>query len=191
MATFPTSPIPNSTDAPSVFDPVFESRYDGGAIATRSRFLKARRIFVLSFTTDVNGYYIIEDFMHQVRGRALTFDWTYPQVQSIEEVKDTTPIGLVTRFNHQFSTGDRVVITDCNPAVNGVQTVTRTGPFDLTVDGTTASGTQNDGGKITWYFPKMRFVIPEGTRPAPTKLRGPLTDNHGIVRYQVTLEEDF
>ena len=191
MATYPAVPVPNSTDPPAYLDPVIEARFDSGAIATRSKYLRRRLTITLNYTTRIDQYYIIDAFINEVRGRAQTFDWTYPHGQSIEEVKDTTPIGITFQYPHAFSTGDLVSITNANPSINGIHTVTRTSEIDLTLDGTTNSGTQNDGGKMTWYFPKMRLVLANGLQPAATKLRGPLTDNHGIVSYSVTLEEDF
>lgn len=191
MATFPTIPRPNSAEVPTWVDPALEARFDGGAIATRSKYLKRRAIITLLYITDMNGYYTLSDFSDEVRLRALTFDFTFPQSHTIIEVKDTTPIGIVTKAFHGFRTGNQVQIANANPSVDGLRMITRTNADDFTLDGTTASGTVNNGGSVALYFPKMRFVFPQGAFPAPAKLRGPTTDNHGLVQFGLTLEEDF
>ena len=191
MATFPSTPIPNSAEAPAWVDPVIEARFDGGSIATRSKYLRRRAIITLQYVTDMNGYYALSDFSDEVRQRALTFDFTFPQGHTIVEVKDTTPIGIVTKTSHGLRTGQQVQIVNTNPSVDGLRTITRTSSDDFTLDGTTASGIVNNGGRVFLYFPKMRFVFPQGSFPAPGKLRGPITDNHGLVQFGLTLEEDF
>ena len=191
MATYPTSPRPNDTGLPAAFDPALESRFDGGSISTRSKYLTERSIIVLSYTTYLTEYRIFEDFRRQVRGRALTFDFTYPWGETIQEVKDTTPVGLVTQANHGFATGQQVTLTNVNPSIDGVHTITVTGLDSFSLNGTTASGTANNGGNAARYFPKMRLVVTGNTMPAPTKLSGPPTNNEAIVQYIMTLEEDF
>ena len=190
MPTFPALPKPNSVEPPSLFDPALEVRFDGGAIATRSKYTAARQSFRLFFTTDLDDWYIINDFVHDVRGRGLTFDWTFPDPHTVTDATAATPIAITTTASHGLRTGQTVIVAGVNAEANGQRVVTRTGATTVTLDGTVGVSPASQGS-IGLYFPKMRLVLPAGEWPAPRKLTGPVRDNIAYLQYALTVEEDF
>lgn len=191
MATYPDSPMPRSVNLPSINDPLIESRFDNGAIATRTKYTKVRKSYVLLYIGRLDDYYTIADFVEYVRGRALTFDWVFPWPSSVVNATDATPIAISTYALHNLQTGNVVEVADVAPVANGQHIITRIGPTALTLDGTVGV-VPSQTGTITRYFPKMRLLLgTNNTFPAPEKIEGPPSDNQGIWRWSVTLEEDF
>ena len=190
MATYPAFPVPNNAGLQTSRDPVLEAQFDGGTIATRSKYLRQRRLFRLAYGLTLDEYFILWNFRQEVRGRALTFDWTYPQVYIVASATATTPIQIETGAFNGLITGDYVNITNVNAQANGIHRVTRLGPRTVSLDGTTGSVTSSSG-QLAWHFPKMRLALQNGEWPAPEKLSGPAVDNLAVVQFAVTLEEAF
>ena len=190
MPTFPATPLPQNTGLPAIEDTVLESRFDQGSIATRAKYTRSRKRFPLTYIGTLDEYYVFTDFFEDVRGRATTFDWTFPHPSTVVAASADTPIVITTRTSHGLRTGDQVVVADVNGQANGQRVVTRTGTSTVTLDGTTGIATASSG-TITRYFPQMRFVLSAAGWPSPEKLDGPPRDNHAILRWVITLEEGF
>lgn len=197
MVSFPTIPRHRDVSPVAASDPVHSFRADSGLEITRARFSRPLLSFALSYLVDYQGYLQMRDFfMRETRGRALTFDWTFPHGHTIVTESTGTPIAITVAASHGLITGNQVVITGASASANGTHTVTHVDGDTVTLDGTGA-GPGGTTGQMAPFYPKMRFrdtAFPAATRfaPGPLKDRGERTiGGTGLWTFSIVIDEAF
>ena len=189
MVMFPNIPEPRSTTPLPFIRPTVRSQFDGGAIATRAKYLNRRVVSLqLGYLGTMDEFQTLSDFWESVAGSALTFEFEYPYPQTIVQGTAGTPYTITTAFQHGYETGEQVSIGNVGGGIDGKHTITRVTPVQFTLDGT-SGGIGVTSGLATRYFPRMGFV---GDILGPFQPQfgfGAPVDDQGMLIWTLTLEE--
>ena len=158
MPTFPSDVRILRTATPIIYsDDQFVSQFDGGAIATRSKFLNRRGSVRLEYIVNHDNYLYLTDFFDEVRGATLTFDFTFPYPHTECTTTASTPVSVTTRFRHGYRTGEWVFVSGTEPGVDGARQITRVSATEFTLDGTTGTSASRVA-RVSRHFPTARFI---------------------------------
>lgn len=199
MAVYPESPRPRQITPLPFNRASITSQFDGGAISTRTKYLRRRVVQLqLAYTVRFNEYSVLLDFFAETAQSVLPFEFYYPVPHAIANVFVGSPAQMSFYYPHGYQTGEQVYIRN-NAALDGTYTITRLNANNVTVDGTSV-GTAAAGGHSGRYFPKMR-VTGDTFGPFASQ-RGPhglaaahpvpgLTRAGAYVSFSVILEETW
>lgn len=195
MPTWPpvTTIAPYSCSPHGIIDPVLRFSSDQGYEIRRSRHSRSRRTYQLVYWENAHLIMLLLDFIErEIRGGALSFDWTYPYPMRITQITAATPNLVQTPWHHGLQTGDQVVITN-SATHNGIRTVTRVNLNNVSLQGTAGGSPEAAGGLIAAYFPYMSLQL-DGDALAPPELQhsfGAFRDNESLARLTVSFKEEF
>ena len=190
MPTFPTTPAPLRCTMPAYTDPAYVSQYQGGAIATRSKYLRRRAMYRVDYLVTTEGLNQLADFWETTRGTVLPFVFVYPYPHINIVATDTTPVVVTTPYAHGYQTGYQVMVTNANATINGIQTVTRVTAVSFSLDGTSGGGGAADG-QVARYFPTMRFSSDTFPLPEPIDGIGAGFGASGLFAINFDIEESW
>jgi phage-related protein len=85
--TWPTVQLPLSVDE-TIEDPSIRVEFESGIVQTRPRYTRMRGIWGLSWA-NMRGadYRTLRTFFRQMKGGALSFNWTHPRDKTAYEVR--------------------------------------------------------------------------------------------------------
>jgi hypothetical protein len=193
MAQYPIVPAPSSVSAHASIDPVLRYSTDAGYEIRRARTSRPRRRYTLEyqgFTTE--HMRLIRDFVYSQRANVLPFQFYHPTAVDLATIQSTTPV--IVNYPHDMVTGQWIGIGQGPAPLNGFWQVTRLGPYDLALNGSTASGAGQV--HVIQYLPYAIAVFDQDIWAAPTKLIGPDQVASGPFRtgyfsWSILIEEVF
>lgn len=193
MALYPVNPPPSNVSAPAIIDPVLRYSTDAGYEVRRARVSRPRRRYTLDYLGQTTATLrLIRDFIASQRANVVPCQFYHPLAVDLATINNTTPVILT--YEHGLVTGQWVGVGGGFGGINGFWQITRLGPFDISLNGTTSSGTGQVS--VIQYLPQALVVFSEDTWPVPTKLIGPDQIARGSFRsgyfsWSVTIEEVF
>ena len=196
MALYPNTPLPSSVSAPAIIDPVLRYSADSGIEIRRIRTSRPRRRYTLDYlgkTTEEMHY--LRDFLMVHRLGVTPFEFLHPTASDDVTFSNTTPV-VLTINTHGLITGQWVFIGNAPTPLNGLWTVTRINHYQLSLNGSVASGTGTGGLSVVVYLPTAVAMFDQDTWNSPTKLVGPERLGTSLVRsgyfsWSVVVEEVF
>jgi len=188
MPSFPTTPVPRLATPFGFSDAAFVSQFDGGARASRARYLKERAQCRLDYLITMEEVHILHDFWYTVRGTVLPFDFTYPYPHTGITADAGTPVVVTTQFTHGYQTGEQVVITNANATLNGTQTLTRVSATTFSVDGTSGGGGASSG-EVARHLPVVFFTTDIFPTPGPIMGYGAGFDASALMPFTLSIQE--
>lgn len=188
MPTYPIVQSLISATPLTYFDEQFVSQFDGGVIATRSRYLNRRASIQLSYLVANEGLVTLSDFFDEVRGATLTFDFTYPYPHTGVSTTAATPVVATTPFSHGYRTGEQIDLQGVAPGVDGVYPVTKLSATTFSLDGSSSIVTSSTA-TVARHFPAARFGTTQFGPFTPQRGFGAPANDSGMIPVVLTINE--
>jgi hypothetical protein len=194
VALYPAIPVPSSTSAPAIIDPILSFQTDSGIETRRALHSRPLRRYTLEYLgKNTQEMRVIRDFLQACRfGAAETIQWAHASAFDTVPFSNTTPIILT--YYHGLVTGQWVNIG--SPAgLAGAWRITRLNSTEIALQGTSSGGGTGQC-TVQQYLAHAVARFSDDTMPEPTKLIGPegilITGNStGFFNFSVSLEEVF
>lgn len=190
MAVWPFTPVPNSIQAPSALDPMHTFTTDSGITLRRSQHSRPQRRYQLDYLGKTTAEWrIIRDFLQQMRGGVLPFEFVHVTATDAATYSSTTPV--IVTMQHAYMTGQWVGVTSSVPhtALNALWPITRLSATTFSLVGSAAGGAGTCA--VFAYLPRAVAILAEDEMASPTKLMGPESINttRGRFSWSVLVEE--
>jgi hypothetical protein len=190
MPVFPFFPVPSSTSAPAVIDPMHIFESDAGPTLRRPKHSRPQRRYQLDYLGKTTAEWrVIRDFLQTQRLGVMPFEFVHHASIENATFSPTTPV--VITLQHVYLTGHWVGIYNATaqPALNNFWPITRLSSTTFSLNGSTGGF----GGtcQVGLYLPRAVGVFTEEGDPSPVKLMGPesTSTTRGRFSFQVLIEE--